>query len=91
MCGIDTAIEYLGSKSSGDDMFLQIINRLKYVRDKDVGVKPKFHKGKYINDWYTCGNCGYGIGNNLPNYCENCGYRINWDSPRCMTGIEVEG
>lgn len=50
------------------------------------GVKPKFHKGKHIKDWYTCGNCGKELFDGVrDNYCWNCGYAIKWDSCRCLT------
>ena len=91
MCGIDQAIEYLQEckpRSKDDDMPLRIINRLKYVRDKDKGVKPKFHKGQYGHkfDYWTCGNCGATTRDSvLDNYCWKCGYAILWDSCRCLT------
>ena len=60
----------------------------RYERMND-GYKPKFHKGKHIADYHTCGQCGailhYGL---IPNYCHNCGYRIKWDNPRCLTGVK---
>lgn len=93
MCGIDQAIEYLqgcSPRSKEDDMPLRIIERLRYVRDKDVGKKPKYHKGIHGHkfDSWTCGHCGAttkdGVGDT---YCRNCGFRILWDSPRCLTGV----
>ena len=90
MCGIDDAIEWLQTKTfKADDMAHRTIERLKYVRDKDVGVKPRFHKGHFGKkyDTWTCGHCGAptkdGVGDT---FCRNCGYRILWDNPRCLTG-----
>ena len=61
------------------------LNRIRYRFDQTVPVKPKRHKGKYISDYYTCGNCGSGVTIN-DNYCWNCGFAIGWDSIRCLTG-----
>ena len=60
------------------------INRVRYEFAKIDGRKPKYHKGKRVKDWYTCGNCGH-IVDVGPNYCPNCGYAIKWDSVRCLT------
>ena len=90
MCSIDDAIEYLKDcqpRAKDDDISWRIINRLRYVRDKDVGKRPKFHAGRYGHkyDSWTCGNCGHTILEIGNNYCSECGYRIKWDSPRCLT------
>lgn len=55
------------------------------------GIVPKYHKGKSINDWYTCGQCGSMLNKGasddvLNDFCWKCGYRIKWDSCRCLTG-----
>lgn len=53
-----------------------------------IGVKPKYHEGKYgsQHDIYTCSSCGSTIMMGVvANYCESCGYNIFWDSPRCLT------
>ena len=85
MIGIDQAITYLRDKH--DDTMTAISNRLEYVRDKDIGVKPRFHKGEYGKkyDRWSCGNCA-GIVMITDNYCCTCGYRVLWDSTRCLTG-----
>ena len=95
-CGIDQAIEYLKDcqpRHKGDDMPERIMNRLRHVRNKDFGVRPKFHKGQYSHkyDYWTCGNCGTtGITVNH-NYCWNCGYRVLWESTRCLTDVYRDG
>ena len=61
------------------------VNRVIYEFAKTDQIKPKYHKGHSINDWYTCGNCGHAIHEIHFNYCQNCGYGIKWDSPRCLT------
>ena len=94
MCGIDQAIEWLQTKTMKiEDMPDRIINRLKYIKAKEDGVKPIFHKGIYghKHDHWTCGNCGVTTKDTvLDNYCWNCGYKILWDSPRCLTGTEAK-
>lgn len=55
----------------------RVINRLEYERDKQIPVKPKRHPGKYINDFYTCGNCGGSLELPISNYCRNCGFAID--------------
>ena len=55
------------------------------------GIKPKYHKGKSVKDWHTCGQCGVTVEQSgadavLNDFCWNCGYRIKWDDPRCLTG-----
>ena len=60
--------------------------KLERYEKMNKGVKPKFHKGKHINDWWICGNCGVKTYDTIgDNYCRNCGYRIKWDSIRCLT------
>lgn len=63
------------------------VNRVLYEFDKLDGEKPKYNRGKHMNDWYTCGNCGsrVDVGHN---FCPNCGYKLLWDSTRCLTDKE---
>ena len=63
------------------------VQKLERYETMNNGIKPKYHKGKHVDDWWTCGNCGTTIFDGVvPNYCMNCGYRIRWSSPRCLTG-----
>ena len=90
MCGINTAVDAI-KKVSELCYFPEanlIINRLEYHRSQAEGVKPKFHKGMYVKDFYTCGNCGYNI-IILDNFCPHCGFMIKWDSCRCLTGLPL--
>lgn len=48
------------------------------------GTKLKRHKGKYIDDYFTCGNCGT-TADVIYDYCFRCGFRLLWDNPRCLT------
>lgn len=90
MCGINTAIDAIRKVSELCDFpeANLIINRLEYHRAQAEGVRPKYHKGMYVKDFYTCGNCGYNI-SIQNNYCPNCGYMIKWDSCRCLTGLPL--
>lgn len=90
MCIIDDAISYLRAlQPAADATPERIINRLQYMRDKENGIAPKFHKGEYGRkyDRWTCGNCGATVKHGvLQNFCMNCGYLIKWENPRCLTG-----
>ena len=88
MCGIDEAIKHIKEDC---DQFIWaevVINRLEYHRAQAQGVKPKYHPGMVLKDYYTCGNCGFRVMIN-DNYCPNCGYMIKWDSCRCLTGLPL--
>lgn len=90
MCGIDEAIRAIRDTDllHGIPEAGLIINRLEYHRRQAQGVKPKYHKGDCIKDWYTCGNCGRTVEINF-DYCPKCGYKIGWDSTRCLTGLPL--
>lgn len=66
------------------DDYEHAVNRVLYEFAKTDQIKPKYHKGHSIKDWYTCGHCGFAIHDIGPNFCPNCGYGIKWDSPRCL-------
>lgn len=63
----------------------RVVNRVRYEFGKNERTKPIYHKGHSFKDWYTCGNCGFGIHEIGYNYCPNCGFGIKWDSIRCLT------
>lgn len=87
-CGIDEAIKHIRDDCSEFLWADPVINRLEYHRDQAEGVKPKYHPGSVLKDYYTCRNCGYRV-LIQDNYCPNCGYRIKWDSTRCLTGLPL--
>ena len=88
MCGIDEAIQHI-QEDCGSALWAEVvINRLKYHRNQAEGVKPKWHRGQSIKDYYTCGNCGRTV-RIEDNFCAGCGYRILWDSVRCLTGLPL--
>ncbi len=88
MCGVDDAIAYL--RGLDDDRARDTAARLTYIRDKETGVKPKFHKGRYGHkyDYYTCGHCGSTFPHGAERFCSNCGYAVLWDIPWCLTGYK---
>ena len=88
MCGIDEAIRHIREECNGYPWAAQVINRLEYHRNQAEGVRPKYHKGQVMKDYYTCRNCGHGVVIN-DNYCSECGYMIKWDSCRCLTGLPL--
>ena len=90
MCGIDEAIKVIRDADlmHGIPEANLIINRLEYHRNQAEGLKPKYHKGDCIKDWYTCRNCGVRVEITY-NFCPGCGYRIRWDSCRCLTGLPL--
>ena len=88
MCGIDEAIQHIRRDCKAFIWAECVINRLAYHRAQAQGVKPKYHKGDCIKDWYTCGNCGRTVEINF-DYCPKCGYQILWDSTRCLTGLPL--
>lgn len=73
------------------DEYERALNRIRFRFDQCKPVKPKRHKGKYVKDFYTCGNCAHSVPEIGWNYCPNCGCAIGWDSTRCLTGYKSEG
>ena len=88
MCGIDEAIDHITNDCQPFPWAALVVNRLDYHRRQAEGVKPKLHKGIYIHDYYTCGNCGR-TAHVEDNYCARCGFLIKWDSVRCLTGLPL--
>lgn len=71
------------------DYHERFASRILYLIKKDIGERPKYHKGRRVYDYWTCGNCGSMISGGVnANYCDSCGFSILWDLPRCLTGIE---
>ena len=65
--------------------------KLERYEKMNIGFKPKYHKGKHVKDWWTCGQCGTTVFDGVTsNFCMNCGCRIRWNNPRCLTGTEEE-
>lgn len=87
MCGIDEAIRYIRENCQDAQADL-IINRMEYHRNQAEGMKPKYHPGMVLKDYYTCRNCGHHA-EISDNFCRNCGYAIKWDSCRCLTGLPL--
>ena len=88
MCGISDAIQYIRGVCEGMPWLELVINRLEYHRNQAIGVKPRYHKGQSIKDYYTCGNCGKRV-EIIHDFCWGCGYQIKWDGIRCLTGLPL--
>ena len=57
------------------DEYTWALNRMRCEVRQSVPVRPK-KKGKRIT-YYTCGQCGHGVGYG-DNYCNECGRKIDW-------------
>ena len=88
MCGIDEAIRLIREDCSGFLWCEIVLNRLAYHRNQAEGVKPKYHAGEIMKDYYTCGNCGRKV-TISDDFCSGCGYKIKWNSTRCLTGLPL--
>lgn len=90
MIGMDDTIDFFAEVSTilDDDgvetdedfpeRYTLAMNRLRYERDKAVGVKKKRIKKVYgVGYIESCGNCGFDLSVS-PQYkfCPNCGYMI---------------
>ena len=90
-CGIDDAIKIINDANQLHEIpdVNLVINRLKYHRRQECGVKPKYFKAdSTLRSYYQCGNCGRRVDIN-DDFCGKCGYRIKWDSCRCLTGLPL--
>ena len=88
-CSIADAIEYIRKQNDESDMHCRLLNLLRYLRDRQEGVKPKYYKAsRSVYSYWRCGHCGGRKVDVGDNYCPNCGYYIKWDNPRCLTGYD---
>ena len=71
------------------DDYERAVNRVRYEFSKLDGAKPRYNRGKYVKNWYTCRNCGC-IVKIEHNYCPNCGYKLLWDEIRCLTDMKED-
>lgn len=90
MIGMDDTIDFFGKiaeilmdndveiDKKTEEKYTYAMNRLRYERDKSVGVKKKKIKKLYgVGYFESCGNCGFDLSIS-PQYkfCPNCGYMI---------------
>lgn len=54
----------------------KVNNQVAWALARQVPKEPKRMRGKYIHDWYICGNCGGPKLEITDHYCRNCGQRI---------------
>jgi rubrerythrin len=90
MMGGESAVEYLEMLPDNipeeirDDDFCEeyerMLNRVRYEVRKAVPVAPFVTKAKVkvYGDFYTCGQCGFGVRPDIYKYCPNCGRAISW-------------
>ena len=99
MMGADEALEYaencipdmLGEVSEEtSEHYERFVNKIRYMVDKARGVAPKYHKGKSINNWWTCGNCGFGIHEVQYRFCPNCGFFLTLKFPNYKNEVANE-
>lgn len=86
---IYAGIDFSKEEKGFEEKFDRMKNRFAYLVDQNKPVKLKYHKGKYGHryDYWECTNCGCRITYEvIQNFCWNCGHRLEWDSPRCLTG-----
>ena len=79
MVGCESAITWVENlKEVDEEIKVRVIRRMRYEFNKDMPVKPKFHKGKYGKkyDYFTCGQCGFCIDVTIDKFCPNCGYMV---------------
>ena len=53
-------------------------NNIRRGLTRDYPLEPDFHPGRYghQSDSYTCGNCGFTLGQSFYKYCPNCGQKL---------------
>lgn len=87
MMGYSDAISWIEEHAPEADGKSQVLNRMRYERDKTLPVRPKFRKGVYgkKHDSWSCGNCGRGGIDVIDDYCPKCGFKIGWESTKCLT------
>lgn len=69
-----------------EETYNKAVRRAIYHMKKAVPVKPKHHKGRRAQFYWTCAICGRGVDVN-DEFCRGCGTEIKWDSPACLTGV----
>lgn len=77
--GIPTkAIDYVEIDKKTEEKYTYAMNRLRYERDKSVGVKKtKVKKIHGIGEYQYCGNCRFDLTIDPHfKFCPNCGYMI---------------
>lgn len=93
--GIASTSIYMAIKRDSNKMNIDSLEKIANALEIDVRqlvdtdhktdkIKPECHKCHTIEEWYTCGNCGFKICDIGYNFCPNCGCGIKWDSTRCL-------
>ena len=62
--------------------FDRVLNRVRYLADMEEPIAPHVQKAKIraYGNYYTCGNCGFGLRTDTNKYCPNCGREVKWSA-----------
>ena len=89
MGGVD-AVEFLEMLPDNipdeikDDEFCEdyerMLNRVRYLVRQSIPIAPRVTEAvsKRYSDFYSCGQCGFGIRPDIYKNCPNCGRPIKW-------------
>ena len=89
MGGVD-AVEYLEMLPDNipdeikDDAFCEeyerMLNRVRFLVRQGVPIAPRVTKAvsKQYTNFYSCGQCGFGVRPDIYKHCPNCGRTIKW-------------
>lgn len=60
----------------------RVLNRVRYMADMSEPIAPSVQKAKVraYGDFYSCGNCGFGLRPDTNKHCPNCGREIRWSA-----------
>lgn len=91
MSGLD-AVEFLEmlpdnipDEVKDDDFcaeYTRMLNRVRVEVRSSVPIAPKVVKAtsRGHSDYYTCGQCGFGVRYDIYKHCPQCGRKIDWNA-----------
>lgn len=64
------------------DQYDRAMNRARYEVDKSLPVAPNALKAKArsYGTFYSCGNCGFSLREELDKCCPKCGREVKWSA-----------
>ena len=62
------------------DDYERMLNRVRFEVRKAIPVAPKITEpiSKKYTRFYSCGQCGHGVRQDIQRYCPTCGREIKW-------------